>query len=400
MKKNILIAAVAAVLLPAAVSAQPQMRPQMPEPEYKFTVVKELPITSIKNQNSSGTCWCFSTISFLESEVIRIKGLKAPAQYPDLSEMFVISKSYKDRAEKYIRLDGNLTFGGGSEADDVLDVIRDYGIVPQEAMPGKQKLPIHGELDAVTKAYVEAIAKKPNRGGLSKEWKCGFDAMVDGFLGENPETFEYNGKTYTPASFRDELGIVPDDYVTITSFTHHPFYTKFAIEVCDNWRWDTAYNVPIGEFMDILKSAVEKGYTVAWGTDVSERGFTRNGIAVLVDATPGPAAGSDQARWVGGDAPGPRGPVAMPKEIVPTQEYRQEGFDNKSTTDDHGMHIYGIAKDQNGTTYYMVKTSWGETGKYKGIWYASENFVAGKSLDIVLHKDALSKDMKKKLGIK
>ena len=400
MKKNLLIAALAVALFPAALSAQPQVRPQMPEPEYKFTVVKENPITSIKNQNSSGTCWCFSTISFLESEIIRLKGIKDAAQYPDLSEMYVVSWSYKDRADKYVRLNGNLTFGAGSEADDVLDVIRDYGIVPQEAMPGKQKLPVHGEIDAVTKAYVEAIAKKPNRGSLSKEWKSGFDAVVDNFLGVPPATFEVNGKTYTPASYRDELGIVPDDYVTLTSFTHHPFYTKFAIEVCDNWRWDTAYNVPIDEFMQILKDAVEKGYTVAWGADVSERGFSRNGVAVLVEAAAA-IPQTDQQRLVGdGPGQGPRPAIQIPEEIKPTQEYRQNGFDEQSTTDDHGMHIYGIAKDQNGTLYYMVKNSWGETGKYKGIWYASENYVAGKSLDIMVHKDALSKDIKKKLGIK
>ena len=402
MKKNILIAAIAAVLIPSALFAQPQPRqqmPQAPQPEYKFTVVKENPITVVKNQNSSGTCWCFSTISFLESEIIRMKGIKDPAQYPDLSEMFVVSWSYKDRADKYVRLNGNLTFGAGSEADDVLDVVRDYGIVPQEAMPGKQVLPVHGELDAVTKAYAEAIAKKPNR-TLSENWKAGFDAIVDNFLGVPPATFEVNGKTYTPATYRDELGLNPDDYVTLTSFTHHPFYTEFAIEVCDNWRWDTAYNIPIDEFMAVLKEAVEKGYTAAWGADVSETGFSRNGVARLVEAAAA-IPQTDQQRLTGnGPVPGQRPVVEIPKEIVPTQEWRQKGFDEQTTTDDHGMHIFGIAKDQQGTLYYMVKNSWGESGNYKGIYYCSENFVAGKSIDIVLHKDALPKDLKKKLGIK
>jgi aminopeptidase C len=399
MKKNLLIAAFAAMLIPTAIFAQQPRIPQAAEPEYKFTVVKENPITSVKNQNSSGTCWCFSAISFLESEVIRIKGLKDAAQYPDLSEMFVVGQSYKDRAEKYIRLDGNLTFGAGSEADDVLDVIRDYGIVPQSAMPGKQALPIHGEIDAVTLAYVQAINKKPNR-TLSENWKSGFDAIVDNFLGVPPTSFEVNGKTYTPASYRDELGIVPDDYVTITSFTHHPFYTKFAIEVCDNWRWDTAYNVPMDEMMQVLKEAVEKGYTAAWGADVSERGFSRTGVARLVE-TVAAIPQTDQQRLTGnGPAAGPRPSAQIPKEIVATQEYRQKGFDEQTTTDDHGMHIFGLAKDQEGTLYYMVKNSWGESGNYKGIYYASENYVAGKTIDIVVHKDALSKDMKKKLGIK
>lgn len=400
MKKNLLIVALAAALIPSALFAQPrQQMPQAPQPEYKFTVVKENPITTVKNQNSSGTCWCFSAISFLESEIIRLKGIKDAAQYPDLSEMFVVSWSYKDRADKYVRLNGNLTFGAGSEADDVLDVIRDYGIVPQVAMPGKQALPIHGELDAVTKAYVEAIAKKPNR-TLSENWKGGFDAIVDNFLGVPPTTFEVNGKTYTPASYRDELGLNPDDYVTLTSFTHHPFYTEFAIEVCDNWRWDPAYNVPLDELMAVLKEAVEKGYTAAWGADVSEAGFSRTGVARLVE-TAAAIPQTDQQRLTGnGPVPGQRPVVEIPKEIVPTQEWRQKGFDEQTTTDDHGMHIFGIAKDQQGTLYYMVKNSWGESGNYKGIYYCSENFVAGKTIDIVLHKDALPKDLKKKLGIK
>ena len=398
MKTNVIIAAIAAVMIPSAVFAQ-QPRPQLPQADYQFTVIKENPITSIKNQASSSTCWCFSTLAYLESEIIRIKGIKDQASYPDLSEMFVVSQSYKDRADKYIRLDGDLRFGPGSEADDVLHVIEDYGIVPQSVMPGKQELPNHGEIDAVTKAYVETINKRSAR-GVSKTWKAGFDALVDTFFGTAPASFEYKGKTYTPASYRDELGIVPSDYVTLTSFTHHPFYKPFVLEIGDNWRGDPSYNVPLDEFMSVLKGAVEKGYTVAWGSDVSEVGFTRNGVGVLVDMKAIAPTGSDQARWVGADpAQAQKAPVEIPKEIVPTQEMRQEWFDNKTTTDDHGMQIYGIAKDQNGTLYYMVKNSWGESGKYKGIWYVSENFVAGKSMDIMVHKSALPKDLKKKLGI-
>ena len=369
MKTNVFaFAAIAAVLIPSALFAQ-QPRPQLPEADYQFTVIKENPITSIKNQASSSTCWCFSTIAYLESEIIRIKGIKDAAQYPDLSEMFVVAQSYKDRADKYIRLDGDLRFGPGSEADDVLHVIEECGIVPQSVMPGKQTLPNHGEIDAVTKAYVETINKRSSR-GVSTTWKAGFDALVDTFFGTAPETFEVNGKTYTPASYRDELGLVPGDYVTLTSFTHHPFYKPFVLEIGDNWRGDPSYNVPLDVLMSTLKTAVEKGFTAAWGSDVSEVGFTRNGVGVLVDMKAVATAGSDQARWVGAD---------------PAQA--------------QGMQIYGIAKDQNGTLYYMVKNSWGESGKYKGIWYVSENFVAGKTMDIMVHKDALSKDLKKKLGI-
>lgn len=398
MTRSFLGAAIVAALFPVIAFAQPQPKPSQVEPDYHFTVVKENPITSVKNQNRSGTCWCFSTLGYLESESIRLKNIKDTASYPDFSEMFVVSHSYKDRAEKYVRVEGTIGFSAGSEAGDVFHVAQDYGLVPQEAMPGLQPLPVHGELDAVTKAYVDAMAKAPDK-TLSDNWKKGFDATVDAFLGESPESFEYKGKTYTPASYRDEMGIVPSDYVSITSFTHHPFYTAFAMELSDNWRWDTSYNVPIDEFMDILYDAIDKGYTVAWGTDVSEKGFTRNGIGVLLDDTKA-TSGSDQERWVGKEGEKAEASAELPKELSVTQESRQKGFDNKTTTDDHGMQIFGIATDQNGTKYFMVKNSWGTASKYKGIWYCSDAFVRAKSMDFTVHKDALSKDVRKKLGIK
>lgn len=325
MKKIIIAAAVALV----SISANAQPKPAQPEAEYKFTVVKENPITSVKNQYRSSTCWCFSALGFLESEAIRIKNIKDTTLYPDFSEMFVVSHSYKDRAVKYVRTDGHINFAAGSEADDVLHVIEDYGLVPQSAMPGLQPLPIHGELDATTKAYVEAIAKNPNR-TLSTNWKKGFDAIVDSFLGETPETFEYNGKNYTPASYRDEMGIVPSDYVTLTSFTHHPFYTSFIIEISDNWRWDSAYNIPLDEFMEVIYNAIDKGYTLAWGSDVSEKGFTRNGIGVLLDDVKA-TTGSDQERWIGKAGEKKEVVAELPKEASVTQESRQEGFENKTT---------------------------------------------------------------------
>lgn len=366
-------------------------------PEYEFTVIKENPITSVKNQNRSGTCWCFSTLGLIESEVLRTKGIEV-----DLSEMFVVGKSYHDRADKFVRLDGHLRFSAGSSAGDVFHVINDYGIVPQEAMPGMNygsALPEQSELDAALFGYVSAIASNPNR-KLTTAWLRGLDGILEAYLGEYPETFTYNGVEYTPESFRDYLGINMDDYVNITSFTHHPFYEQFVIEVPDNWRWDTAYNIPMDEMIDVLYNAIENGYTAAWGTDVSERGFTRNGVAVALSEVKA-TTGSDQERWVGkADAAETEVKAALPEEVTVTQELRQEGYDRKTTTDDHGMQIYGIAKDQNGNKYFMVKNSWGETGKYKGLWYASENFVKYKTLNIVVHKDALPKDLKKKLGIK
>jgi len=404
--KNFIIAA-ALLLVPSAISAQAQ-RPNIDWPDYEFTTVKANPITSIKNQYRSGTCWAFSTIAFVESEVIRINGIEDEAKYPDFSEMFVVGKSYKDRAVKYVRVDGTIGFSAGSEADDVLHVIRDYGLVPQEAMSGMNygsELPVQGELDAVLKGYVDAVKGNPNR-KLTTAWQKGFQAVLDSYLGEAPESFSIDGKDYTPAEYRDALNFNPDDYVTLTSFTHHPFYTSFAIEVSDNWRWDTAYNLPIDEFMQVLNYAIDNGYTAAWGADVSDPGFTRNGIAALVDTKAVQTAGSDQERWVGKDpkkaekADKKKAPKTAPKELEATQESRQQGFDEKSITDDHGMQIYGKATDQFGNSYFMVKNSWGESSKYKGIWYVTENYVKNQSLDFMIHKDAVPAEIKAKLGIK
>ena len=395
MKKITLLAT---ALLCLGVSAFAQQRPAPEQPDYQFTTVKAAPITSIKNQASSGTCWAFSAISFLESEAIRLGKITDEAKYPDFSEFYVVSNSYKERAEKYIRLDGKLGFSAGSGAGDVFDVVRNHGIVPNVEMTGMNygsPLPQQSELDAVLLNYVQAVSK--TRGTLSTAWKRGFDAVVDEYLGKAPETFTVDGKTYTPASYRDAMKINPDDYVELTSFTHHPFYTWFALEVCDNWRGSQSYNVPIDELMAVLDNALENGYTVCWGADVSHSGFTRNGLAILVDEQ-ATKAGSDQEHWVGKEE-GKPAPLKI-VESTPTQESRQIEFDNKTMTDDHGMHIFGIAKDQDGKKYYMVKNSWGVTGKYDGIWYATEAFVKAQTLDITVHKDVLTKDLKKKLGVK
>ena len=386
----------AAALSLCAIAASAQQAPK--GPEYEFKTVKENPVTPVKNQYRSGTCWCFSALSFVESEVLRTKGIET-----DLSEMFVVGKSYHDRAIKYVRVDGHLNFAAGSSFGDVFHVIKDYGIVPQEAMPGFNygtDKPEHNELDAALKGYVEAIVRNPNK-KLSTAWVNGFDGIVAAYFGEYPEGFSVNAVEYTPESYIDYLGINTDEYVNLTSFTHHPFYEPFIIEVCDNWRWDSAYNLPIDELMAVMYNAIDNGYTIAWGSDVSEKGFTRNGIAVMPVEKEVKAAGSDQERWVGKSAEKAEEVKAeLPEEMTITQEMRQDAYDRKTTTDDHGMHIYGLAEDQNGTKYFMVKNSWGEAGKYKGIWYASDAFVRYKTLNVVVHKDALPKDIKKKLGIK
>ena len=388
MKLKLTLTAAAIALSCAAAFAQDTAS------EHEFTVVKENPITSIKDQHRSGTCWCFSAISFIESEILRTKGLEV-----DLSEMFVVGKSYHDRAIKYVRLDGHLNLAAGSSFGDVLHVIKDYGIVPNSEMPGLNygtEKPEHYEMDAAIKGFTDAINSRPNK-TLTPAWTKALDGIVAAYLGEYPTEFTVDGKTYTPESYRDYLGINYDDYVNLSSFAHQPWYEPFVIEVCDNWRWDTAYNLPINELMEVMENAVMKGYTVAWGSDVSEKGFTRNGTAVIVEEQK--AKGSDMEHWTG-KVENKQDAGKKIDDFVVTDEMRLEGYNNKTTTDDHGMHIYGIAKDQNGELYYMVKNSWGESGKYKGIWYASEDFVSYKTLNIVVHKDALPKHIAKKLGIK
>ena len=401
MKKLLLFVALCAISFGA--SAQVAPVPAAPK-TYEFKVIKQLPITSVKNQASSGTCWCFSTISFLESELIR-KGYKGNDL--DLSEMFVVSKAYQDKAEKYIRLDGVLNFGQGSDFGDVIETIKTYGIVPNSVMDGLnygETRHMHSEMANALTGYLQAIVKVPNR-HLSTAWKDGFRGIVDAYLGACPETFVYNGKTYTPKQYRDEIGLVDlDDYISLTSFTHHPFYTQFAVEVPDNWRWTPSYNLPIDELMEVMYNAIDKGYTVAWGSDVSENGFDRQGLGIMPDIQAVEEVGSDQARWVGVSAEDKAKELAAMRENAPemtiTQEMRQKAFDNKETTDDHGMHIFGTAVDQRGTKYFMVKNSWGVTGKYDGIWYCSDSFVRYKTLNILVHKDAIPKAIKNKLGIK
>ena len=394
---------VSALMLAFALSSVSAKDKKKTEDEgYVFTTVKGLKITPVKNQNRTGTCWCFSTLGFLESELLRM----GKGEY-DLSEMFIVSKNYKDKAEKFVRLHGELNYAQGGSFEDVLQAWKDYGIVPESVMNGLQygeDMHVHNELESASRAYLDEIIKNPNR-KLSTAWKKGFDGIIDAYLGTAPEKFTYNGKEYTPKSFAAELGINPDDYVSLTSYTHHPFYSEFAIEVQDNWRWATSYNLPIDELMQVFENAINTGYTIAWGADVSEKGFTRNGIGVIPDIESMERSGSDQDRWLGlstseKDAEIKKMMEKPCKELEITQEMRQEAYDNYETTDDHGMQIYGIAKDQTGKKFYMIKNSWGTDNKYKGTWYISENFVKYKTMNIVVHKDALPQAIKDKLHIK
>lgn len=394
MKKAILLAALGFMSLNMMAQDTPK------EEGFVFTTVKESPITSVKNQNRSSTCWSFSSLGFLESELLRM----GKGEY-DLSEMFVVHHTMTDRAQNYVRYHGDASFSPGGSFYDAIFCLRNYGMVPQEAMPGimyGDTLPVHNELDAVAGAYAKAIGKGDSK-KLSPVWKQGLSAIYDTYLGQCPENFSYKGKEYTPKTFAESLGLNPDDYVSLTSFTHHPFYTQMNIEIQDNWRNGLSWNLPLDEFMAVIDNAVKNGYTLAWGSDVSEDGFTRDGIAVLPDAARGAElTGSDMARWTGMKAEDKRKELTskpMP-ELNVTQEMRQEAFDNWQTTDDHGMLIYGIAKDQNGKEYYMVKNSWGTNSPYKGTWYASKPFTAYKTINVLVHKNALPKATLTKLGIK
>lgn len=370
------------------------------EEGFVFTTVKENPITSVKDQNRSSTCWAFSSLGFLEAELLR----QGKGEF-DLSEMFVVHKTMEDRAVNYVRYHGDASFSPGGSFYDIVYCYENYGMVPQDAMPGimyGDSLPVHNELDAVAGAYMDAIAKGKLK-KLTPVWEKGLSAIYDTYLGKCPEEFTYGGKSYSPRSFADEvLGLDMGDYVSLTSYTHHPFYEKFNIEIPDNWRNALSYNLPIDELMEVMDNAINNGYTFAWGADVSEDGFTRDGIAVCPDVEKGAElTGSDMARWLEMSKTDRRKELTSKPlpEIEVTQEMRQEAFDNWETTDDHGMLIYGIATDQNGKEYYMMKNSWGFSGKYKGIWYVSKTFAKYKTMNILVHKDAIPADIAKKLGL-
>jgi aminopeptidase C len=367
---------------------------------FRFVIQKENKISSVKNQASSGTCWSFSTLGFLESELLRMGKPET-----DLSEMFVVHHSYTDKADNYVRRHATANFAEGGSFYDVLYVLKNYGMVPDSLMAGYnygEEKHRHGELDALTKAYVDVIVSNPNK-RLSTAWKDGFTGILDAYLGKLPTEFTLKGKKYTPVTYAQSLGLNIDDYISLTSFTHHPFYSNFVLEIPDNWRNEVSYNLPLNELMQVFDNAIEKGYCIAWGADVSEKGFSRNGVGVNPEVKLSNLPGSDQAKWLGISQKEMEEKIyklnGPQQEVKVTQELRQKDFDNFLTTDDHGMVIYGIAHDQNGTKYYLVKNSWGTDSKYKGIWYVSESFVQHKTMNILVHKNAVPKDLQKKLGI-
>lgn len=366
---------------------------------FKFTDVKVLKTTPVKDQNKSGTCWAFSGISTLEEDVLRKGGPEL-----DLSEMFVVRQAYIDKAKKYIRMDGKINFAQGGGFADVIRTTSAYGAIPEEVYSGLnygEKKHFHYEMYGALKAYLDAILQNPNK-RLSTAWLPGYIGILDAYLGKVPETFTYNGKTFTPKSFAKEMGIVADDFLSVTSFTHHPFYENFALEIPDNWMWAPSMNVPLEEMKEITDRALDNGYTVGWAADVSEPTFKwYMGYAVLPEErTEADMEGTELSRWVRlSDADREtvqntvKGPV---KERVITQESRQADFDNLSTTDDHGMCIVGTATDQEGNRYYKVKNSWDTNQVYGGYFYVSEPYFLAKTIAVMVNKEAIPKAIAKK----
>ncbi len=370
---------------------------------YQFTLIRELPHTPVKDQFRTSTCWSFAGTSFIESELLRMGKPEV-----NLSEMFIVNHCYCDKADRYVRMQGNANFGSGGLLHDILYVMKNYGLVPETAYPGLnygEKKHIHGEVDDLLKNMVTSVVQNKNK-KISSSWTVAFRKSTDAYFGEIPEEFKYENKKYSPVTFLSDFcgGINPDDYVEITSFTHHPFYQQFVLEVPDNWLWEKLYNVPLNELQQIIDNALDKGYTVGWAADVSEKGFvtTQKGVAVVPEANKEDMSDAEIRKWeklseyekekeiYKLNGPG--------KEKIITQELRQVAFDTQETTDDHAMHIIGNAKDQNGTPYYRIKNSWGPYNSYDGYFYASVPYILYKTTAILLHKNAVPGEIRKKLG--
>jgi len=355
------------------------------ETGYTFTIKKDLACTPVKNQSATSTCWCFSGISMLESELLRMG--KKPF---DLSEMFIVRHTYEKKAQMYARMHGSSSFAGGGEYGDVLSGIREVGLIPDIAYPGLNYGEVkhnHSEMDGVLKGYMDAVIKNSK---LTTAWFAGLNGILDAYLGKIPESFTYEGKSYTPATFTKELGINPDDYILLTSFSHHPFYKQCVLEIPDNWASGSFYNVPLEDLVQIIDNSVSNGYTVGWASDMSDKGFSmKQGVAIIPEKNWNEMTEEEVSNVFKGPHP----------EKVITQELRQKEFDNYTTTDDHGMHIVGLATDQAGNTFYKVKNSWGVMGKYDGFIFVSKPFVMLRTTNIMVNKNAIPAAIAKKMGI-
>lgn len=370
--------------------------------KYAFTQVAKLDATPVENQGRTSTCWSFSALSFFESELIR-QGVKNPSE---LSEMYIVRKAYEAKADRFIRMDGKINFGEGGAFHDIPFVMKRFGVVPKEVYTGQPKGPAtfnHEELYSVLDNFMKTILTQVEKGkGIGTEWKTAFSSILDAYLGPDIKEFTFNGKKYTPMSYASSLGLNMDNYVSVTSFSNDPFYKTCEIVIPDNWAWGDSYNVPLNDLVEVTVNALKNGYTLAWGADVSEPGFNfRQGIAIYPeDAATIQIRGKDSKGFNNAGAEKTSNAFLEPvKEVQVTQEIRQEGYDGKTTTDDHGMHIVGLYTDQNNTRYFLVKNSWGTDNMPQGYLYVSEQYFKAKTINVYLHKDGLLKEIKTKVGL-
>lgn len=410
MKLFLTVAALSAVAITCGATHMDKFEAAQADPKieipdstgFKFTDIKVNKTGPVKDQNKSGTCWAFSGTSMVEEDLMR-KGMPEL----DLSEMWTVRNCYIDKAKKYISTDGKINFAQGGSFADVIYAMDNYGAVPEEVYAGLnygEEKHSHYEMAAALEAYLNAINKNPNK-RLSTAWLPGFVAILDAYMGSAVESFTYNGKTYTPKSFAKEMKIVPEEYVSFTSYTHHPFYKPFALEIADNWLWSQSMNVPMDEMKRIVDEALDAGFTVGWAADVSEKGFKwRKGYALLPEKkAKEDMDNAEVARWTqlsDSDRDAMQYDIKGPvKERTITQEDRQRTFENKETTDDHGMVIVGYATDQEGNRYYKVKNSWDTNQLYDGYLYVSEPYFMEKTLNIMLNKAGVPDDIAKKVGL-
>jgi bleomycin hydrolase len=354
--------------------------------KFRFTTKINLENSPVKNQGSSGTCWSYSGNSFLESEM-----MKAGKKFVDISEIYTARCAYVERAKNYVRMHGNIGWGDGAELHDVIDIYKKYGAMPYTEYTGlnygtsKNKF---GEMQAALEGFLQGVVKN-NNGKLTKNWLPAFTAALDAYLGKVPESFTYGGKSYTPLTFAKEyVGINADNYVEMSSYTYVPYFTKTLMMVPDNWSLQSVYNIPLEDITNVIDNSLKNGYTIAWATDVSEKYFSwKNGVAIVPEKDIEDME-TDSIKTM---FDGPK------SERVITAQVREDAFDNYTTTDDHGMHIVGLATDQNGKEYYMVKNSWGDKNDYKGYLYVSKAYVQYKTTAILVNRNALPKGYSEKL---